>query len=111
MKRITVSIDVSDEHYDQGAEMLESCTKRIIYNYPEIGPVRWLDHSVARPKIVAMRREESAIKKEALWFGLSACRAVQARDTPAELRMSFVRQTTEDYFRRYLVYRTNHSNM
>jgi hypothetical protein len=46
--------------------MLESCAKRIIYNYPEIGSVRWLDDSVARLKIVAMRREESAIQKEVL---------------------------------------------
>lgn len=57
MKRITVSIDVSDEHHDQVAAMLESCAKRIIYNYPAIGSVRWLDDSVATPKVVAMHRK------------------------------------------------------
>lgn len=57
MKRITISIDVSDEHQDRVAEMLESCAKRIIYNYPKTGSVRWLDDSVGRPKIIAMRVE------------------------------------------------------
>jgi hypothetical protein len=60
MKRITVSIDVSDENHDQVASMLESCAKRIIYNYPEISSVRWQDESVAKPKIVAMHREINA---------------------------------------------------
>lgn len=60
MKRITVSIDVSDEHHDQVAAMLESCAKRIIYNYPAIGSVRWLNDSVAKPKIVAMHCKTNA---------------------------------------------------
>jgi hypothetical protein len=46
-----------DEHQDRVAEMLESCAKRIIYNYPKTGSVRWLDDSVGRPKIIAMRVE------------------------------------------------------
>jgi hypothetical protein len=57
MKRITVSIDVLDEHHDQVAAMLESCANRIIYNYPAIGSIRWLNDNVAKPKIVAMHRE------------------------------------------------------
>ena len=59
MKRITVSIDVSDEHHDQVTAMLESCAQRIIYNYPAIGAVRWLNDSVAKPKIVAMHGRTS----------------------------------------------------
>jgi hypothetical protein len=60
MKRITVSIDVSDEDHDQVTAMLESCANRIIYNYPEISSVRWQDDSVAKAKIVAMHREINA---------------------------------------------------
>ena len=59
MKRITVSIDVSDEHHDQVTAMLESCAQRIIYNSPAIGAVRWLNDSVAKPKIAAMHGRTS----------------------------------------------------
>jgi hypothetical protein len=63
MKRITVSIDVSDEHHDQVAAMLESCAKRIVYNYPSIGTVRWLNDSVVTPKIVAMHHKTNTAEE------------------------------------------------
>jgi hypothetical protein len=62
MKRITISIEVADEHHDRVAEMLESCAKRIRYNYPNTGSVRWLDDIVGRPKVVAMRSEQISLQ-------------------------------------------------
>jgi hypothetical protein len=59
MKRITVSLDVPDENHEDVVDMLVRYTKRIAYNFPKIGTIRWLDDTVVRPKIVPLHPQMS----------------------------------------------------
>lgn len=43
--------------------MLETCAKRIVYNYRSIGTVRWLNDSVVTPKIVAMHHKTNTAEE------------------------------------------------
>lgn len=45
MKRITISLDVTDEDHENVLRLVEGCANRIAYNHPRIGAIRWLDDS------------------------------------------------------------------
>jgi hypothetical protein len=63
MKRITISLDVSDEDHENVLRLLEGCANRIAYNHPRIGAIRWLDDSVVEPKLLPLRSNASRFEQ------------------------------------------------